>query len=114
MKHQYFGDVNDYVKYGLLRCFANAGLRIGVCWMLTPEDKLPDGGKIKYLCRPEEWEHHDPYLFGHLSDTLAAPGGRNLRHIESPKHILTRASMEARYLTHGWNVQSGSRKCLPP
>ena len=87
MKHQYFGDVNDYVKYGLLRCFANAGLRIGVCWMLTPEDKLPDGGKIKYLCRPEEWEHHDPYLFGHLSDTLAAPGGRNLRHIESPKHI---------------------------
>jgi len=87
MKHQYFGDVNDYVKYGLLRCFANAGLRIGVCWMLTPEDKRPDGRKIKYLYRPSEWEGHDPYLFGHLSNALAAPNGRHLRHIEGPKHI---------------------------
>jgi len=40
MKNQYFGDINDYRKYGLLRCFAEAGLNIGVCWMLTPETRM--------------------------------------------------------------------------
>lgn len=87
MKHQYFGDVNDYVKYGLLRCMANTGIRIGVCWMLTSGDKRPDGRKIEYLSRPDEWEDHDPHLFGHLSKTLAACDGRHVRHIEGPKHI---------------------------
>lgn len=87
MKHQYFGDVNDYVKYGLLRCFANAGLRIGVCWMLTPDDKRSDGHKIQYLSLPDEWGDHDPYLFGHLSKTLAARDGKHVRHIEGPNHI---------------------------
>ena len=42
MKHQYFGDANDYVKYGLLRCFAEPGFRVGICWMLTPEDQKPE------------------------------------------------------------------------
>ena len=44
MKNQYFGDVNDYRKYGLLRVFANqAAFNIGVCWMLTPDDERRDG-----------------------------------------------------------------------
>ena len=31
MKDQYFGDVNDYVKYGLLRALSSeAALRVGV------------------------------------------------------------------------------------
>ncbi len=55
MKHQYFGDVNDYVKYGLLRCFADAGFCIGVCWMLTPDDQRSDGSKVNYLSQPEKW-----------------------------------------------------------
>jgi hypothetical protein len=46
MKDQYFGDVNDYLKYGLLRCFAEAGWRVGVCWMLTPDDGGRDGGSL--------------------------------------------------------------------
>jgi hypothetical protein len=89
MKHQYFGDVNDYVKYGLLRCFAEAEFRIGVCWMLTPpDDKRRDGRKVGYLSRPDKWKRHDQDLFVHLSQTLATPDGRNLRHIEGPNHIL--------------------------
>lgn len=87
MKHQYFGDVNDYVKYGLLRCFSQAGLRIGVCWMLTPDDHRPDGRKIQYLSRPNEWKVHDPSLFDHLQRTLTSPDGRHLRHIEGADHI---------------------------
>jgi hypothetical protein len=37
MKNQYFGDEKDYLTYGLLRTIAcSTGLRIGVAWMLTP------------------------------------------------------------------------------
>jgi hypothetical protein len=55
MKNQYFADVNDYFKYGLLRCFAHAEFRLGVCWMLTPDDRGPDGRKTKYLSQRQTW-----------------------------------------------------------
>lgn len=39
VKHQYVGDINDYRKYALLRALSAGGAnRIGVCWMLTPDD----------------------------------------------------------------------------
>ena len=39
MKNQYFGDVNDYRKYGLLRALQGEGsLSTLVAWMLTPDD----------------------------------------------------------------------------
>src|SRR5437667_9548994 len=79
MKNQYFGDVNDYLKYGLLRCFANAGLRIGVCWMLTPDDGRSDGRKITYLSDAENWRLHDPALFDALSKVVSNQS-RNVRH----------------------------------
>jgi|GEM_PF-6860220 hypothetical protein len=83
MKHQYFGDVNDYVKYGLLRYFAGAGFRLGICWMLTPGDQRSDGRKIKYLSRPETWGHCDPDLFALLSHEVPRAHGRHFRHIET-------------------------------
>ncbi len=73
MKNQYFGDVNDYRKYGLLRALsANGGLRIGVCWMLTPKDKRPDGRKTEYLHRAngKVWQHFDPELYDFLQSTV--------------------------------------------
>ena len=82
MKNQYFGDVNDYIEYGILRCLSHAGFRIGVCWMLTSDDKRPDGRRVNYLSQPQNWRHHDADLFGHLFRTLAAPDGKNIRHIE--------------------------------
>src|SRR3954464_1849408 len=69
MKNQYFGDVNDYRKYGLLRSLVLAdGLRIGVCWMLTPDDHRPDGEKTKYLNPRSErnWRSLDPILYEFL------------------------------------------------
>ena len=36
MKNQYFGDITDYRKYGILRVLESAGIKTGVCWMLTP------------------------------------------------------------------------------
>lgn len=69
MKNQYFGDVNDYRKYGLLRLLAGGGaLSVGVCWMLTPNDTRPDGEKTEYLDdeRRNEWRCYDPDLYDFL------------------------------------------------
>lgn len=77
MKDQYFGDVNDYVKYGLLRCCAESGWRVGVCWMLTPSDARPDGRKIAYLSDSRGWRDHDPTLFDNLQ-TIVNGGDRRV------------------------------------
>ena len=87
MKHQYFGDVNDYVKYGILRCFAAEDFRVGILWMLTPPDGHPDGRKIKYLSQPETWKRHDAELFAVLSNALSKANGKDLRHIECNGNI---------------------------
>lgn len=82
MRHQFFGDVNDYRKYALLRALAASGAnRIGVCWMLTPDDGH-HGGKVGYLDQPERYRHFDPDLFDILSATRDAPEGRRLDVIE--------------------------------
>lgn len=68
MKDQYFGDVNDYRKYGLLRVLQKeTGFRIGIWWMLTPDDARRDGTFTTYLKQPALWRRFDPPLF----DTLA-------------------------------------------
>ena len=69
MKNQYFGDENDYRKYGLLRLLGGDGeIHIGVCWMLTPDDEGPDGGKTEYLQDDKEaaYRHYDPTLYDFL------------------------------------------------
>lgn len=76
MKHQYFGDINDYRKYGLLRILAQE-LRICVCWMLTPDDGRPDGNIRSYL--NAKTDPHDPELFQSLK-TFAHR--RHVAHIE--------------------------------
>jgi hypothetical protein len=92
MKNQYFGDINDYLKYGLLRCFGDAGLRIGVCWMLTPDDTRSDGRKISYLSDPELWRGFDPNLFDSLAEAVRK-GTRNVRHFQSSE-LLPNASFQ--------------------
>jgi hypothetical protein len=67
MKNQYFGDVKDYLTYGLLRTLQRAsGLRIGVAWMLTPDSANGEGELRGYLNQPQEWQAHDPRLFADL------------------------------------------------
>lgn len=67
MKDQYFGDINDYRKYGLLRALQSEGTgRLLVAWMLTPDDGGPDGSRRTYLDRPEEWARFDPALYAGL------------------------------------------------
>jgi hypothetical protein len=67
MKNQYFGDINDYRKYGLLRVLnETCGLRLGVCWMLTESDNRSDGEIRDYLKKPNRWRRYDPELYDAL------------------------------------------------
>ena len=82
MKHQYFGDVNDYVKYGILRCMAAGGLRVGVCWMMTPDDGRSDGEKKFYFAQPGKWAGHDGELFAVLQTAAGQQEERPLEAFE--------------------------------
>lgn len=72
MKHQYFGDINDYRKYGLIRVLSGSGLLpTYLCWMLTPDsEENKDGKKLSYLSHPEVWRHYDPDLFDFLQTEI--------------------------------------------
>ena len=71
MKNQYFGDVNDYRKYGLLRALQSTwDGSLLVAWMLTPDDGGRDGRFRSYLEAPEIWAKYDPELFAGLADLL--------------------------------------------
>jgi len=81
VKEQYVGDVNDYRKYALLRLLGRSGLRLGVCWMLTPNDERSDGNKLGYLDQLKQ-EQHDPELFALLRRVRDEPDARRLILIE--------------------------------
>ncbi len=81
MKHQYFGDINDYRKYGLLRILSQAlKLRVGVCWMLTDDDDSTDGECRQYLENPPQWRRYDPTLFDALHDLYISGAKRSVGH----------------------------------
>lgn len=67
MKNQYFGDIGDYGKYGLLRCLAGQGLSIAVNWYLTPDDASNDGSIRGYLSKEKD-RRYDPELFDALRE----------------------------------------------
>jgi hypothetical protein len=81
VKHQYVGDVNDFVKYATLRAFGTAVPTVVVCWMLTDDDGRGDGRFLHYLRRPEAYRPLDPILFDGLRQIMAS-GERNVRAVE--------------------------------
>jgi hypothetical protein len=100
VKNQYFGDVNDYRKYGLLRALQSNGEgRLLVAWMLTPDDGGHDGGKRSYLDQADEWRLHDPELFEGLSASLASAAAA-VSLIEGTT-LLPRASYHSRIVPEG-------------
>ena len=70
MKNQYFGDVGDYGKYGLLRFIAKHGVTIAVNWYLTPDDQSNDGDIRGYLGKNSN-RIYDPELFDALREMCA-------------------------------------------
>jgi len=68
MKNQYFGDISDYMKYGLLRALQSTGdSRLLVAWLLTPDDNKRDGRFRSYLQEPDKWKRFDPKLYSWLA-----------------------------------------------
>ena len=67
MKNQYFGDVGDYGKYGLLRFIAKRDVTIAVNWYLTPDDQSNDGHIRGYLTNDRD-RKYDPELFDVLRE----------------------------------------------
>lgn len=79
MKDQYFGDINDYRKYGLLRSIIlTSGLHVLVAWMLTENDGSTDGKFVSYLDKPKKWSKHDPLLFKNLNELLTVSQNRQV------------------------------------
>jgi hypothetical protein len=81
LKDQYVADVNDYLKYALLRALAPDGSDIGVAWMLTSSDHRSDGQRLGYLTQPHRFRSLDPLLFDALN-TLVATHQRTIRAVE--------------------------------
>ncbi|MGY2895764.1 hypothetical protein [Deinococcus sp. UYEF24] len=84
MKNQYFGDIQDYRKYGLLRRLTGMGkMSLGVIWMLTPDDQSRDGSKVEYLSQASLYRHFDPDLFDALYGCVHEDGQRSVGQAET-------------------------------
>jgi hypothetical protein len=73
LKVQYFGDKHEFRKYLLLRSLAAHDFKIGVCWMLTPNDGRADGNMRTYLDEgaTSEWRHYDEALYDLLASEVS-------------------------------------------
>jgi len=101
MKNQYFGDVNDYRKYGLLRAIQSNGAgNLLVAWMLTPDDGGPDGTFRSYLEEPDTWAKYDVDLFEGLAGALRLAKGPSVSLIER-FGLLPRASYHSAVVPDG-------------
>ena len=107
MKDQYFGDVHDYIKYGVLRqLLCNGNVSAVVCWMLTQNDgRLSDGRRLSYLTQPGERRDLDPPLFDCLRAAVLDRNERSIKIVEESgllpnasfySHLLADASDERR------------------
>ncbi len=67
MKNQYFGDIGDFGKYGLLRFIAKHGISIAVNWYLTMDDQSNDGNIRNYLSKGKD-RVFDAELYDALRD----------------------------------------------
>ncbi|HTW39942.1 MAG TPA: hypothetical protein VMF04_03700 [Thermoplasmata archaeon] len=84
MKNQYFGDVNDYQKYGVLRALsAGTGIRTTVCWALTPDVDRSDGSRIGYLADPNSWRSREPEVFDALRVVVQQQRARSVLALET-------------------------------
>ena len=112
MKNQYFGDINDYRKYGLLRAILRAsGLRTLVAWMLTPDDQRSDGNFVSYLENSARWSHHDPDLFRHLQEVLAHGAPRHVDLMERSSLLPGAKYCSAVVRTPPKTVRHGFKRC---
>ncbi len=119
MKNQYFGDLSDFHKYGLLRALTGKGrVTTTVCWMLTPDDSHANGRRTQYLEHAVEWRPYDAELFDCLHQKVSVEGARRIdclpwekllpktRFYEAP--LRDAAYDRTRYFNGLWRLADGS------
>ena len=112
MKNQYFGDINDYRKYGLLRALQSTGDgSLLVAWMLTPDDGGRDGGFRSYLEDTPTWANYDPDLFAGVADLLGSASQPSVSLIERSA-LLPRTRYHTAVVPDGRLERDGWRKDL--
>jgi len=99
VKDQYFGDVNDFRKHGLLRLLTGQGrLCLGICWMLTEPDRRTDGRFLAYLDQSEKYRHCDPELFDWFVKVVSGEKDRRTARIEA-SNLLGLSVFQSKTLT---------------
>lgn len=65
MKNRFYGDVNDYIKYGILDILTKDYEALGINWYLTDDQhgNQNHGGNISYLNKVTEWRIYNPRIF---------------------------------------------------
>lgn len=108
MKNKYFGDINDYRKYGLIRLLSDHGrFGTGICWMLTADDLRKDGLRTAYLEERywQKWRRFDAELFDALYQAVMVDGQRDVSVAQSAS-ILPRMRFHSEMLTDGGDTRS--------
>lgn len=85
MKNQYFGDIGDYGKYGLLKFLAEHDVKVAVNWYLTEDDGTNTGKFTEYLEKVKEssYSKYDAEIICILKEMLLPkPGVRDVEQFE--------------------------------
>lgn len=88
MKNQYFGDIGDFGKYGLIRCMIEAfpNIKFGINWYLTENDIKNDGKHIDYLLNSQVLRECDTQLYDFLRDCIIN-NKRSITEIENSSYL---------------------------
>lgn len=86
MKNRFYGDVNDYIKYGILDILSKKYNAIGINWYLTDDrhGNQKHGNIMHHINNEKEWQDYNPRIFSTLKNRVQA-NQRNIRYCKKDK-----------------------------
>jgi hypothetical protein len=74
MKNRFYGDINDYIKYGILDILSKKYTSIGINWYLTDDQhgNPKHGNDIRYLNKRDKWGICNPRILPLLEQRVIA------------------------------------------
>lgn len=88
MKNRFYGDVNDYIKYGILDILVKNYNALGINWYLT-DDKHGNqnhGNVTRHIDYENKWSGHNPRIFTSLKNRVIGKQ-RNIRYCKEDNVI---------------------------
>ena|ERR1700722_10433230 len=87
MQKRYAGDIDNFLKFGILRKLS-PGYRLGMAWWLYPDEARNQNDRhVGYLRNPEQWWKFDPQLFDGLKEIVTS-SKRSVRALEEANLLL--------------------------